>query len=95
MKIAGKMATNESNAENQKMKTKLKILKVRNSSFQGREGDTVDYFWVKAERFSDGVTLEFGTKNPDHEAGEEKEIDLEKNEDGKGGYRYKERAEEA
>jgi hypothetical protein len=72
------------------MKTKIKILKVRDGSFQGREGDTIEYSWVKAERLSDNVTFEFGTKKMTYEAGEEAEPEFEKTEDGKGGFRYKE-----
>ena len=72
------------------MKTKIKILKVRDGSFDGRDGELVEYYWVKAERLSDGVTFEFGSKNSRYKIGDEPEPDLEKSEDGKGGYRYKE-----
>jgi len=74
------------------MKTKIKILKVRDGSFQGREGDSIEYYWVKAIRLADDVTFEFGSKKggDEYEPGKEYEPNLEKTEDGKGGYRYKE-----
>lgn len=73
------------------MKLKYKILKVRDGSFQGRDGDSISYFWVKAIRLADGVTLEFGSKRGDEfEVDDEPELELQKSEDGRGGYRYKE-----
>jgi len=67
---------------------KLKILKdSRDGSFQGRDGESVEYFWTKARRVSDEVTLEFGGKQR-YKAGEEVDLELEKQEIP-GGYRYK------
>jgi hypothetical protein len=62
----------------------------KDGSFQGEEGEKVPYFWTKAKRLSNGVSLEFGGKIS-HKKNEELELDLEKTEraDGKG-FRYKE-----
>jgi len=52
-------------------------------------GETVPYFWYKAVRQIDGVTIEFGSKKDDLEVGEEYDLDIEKTErpNGKFGYR--------
>jgi len=61
------------------MKIKLIVKKdSRLSTFKGRDGDPVDYFWTKGER-TDGVNIEFGGKFP-YKLGEEIEPELEKNE---------------
>lgn len=73
------------------MKTKIKVVKVRDGSFDGRDGERVDYYWVKAVRISDSVTFEFGSKGGgDYAEGQEYEVNLEKSESPKGGFRYKE-----
>lgn len=65
----------------------------KDGSFQGEEGEKVIYFWTKARRISDAVTIEFGGKLP-HKKGEELELDLEKTERENGkGFRYKEISE--
>jgi len=70
------------------MPTKLKVQKVRDGSFQGRDGEEVEYYWTKGLRVADGVTIEFGGKVKFIE-GEEIEITLEKTEQAGGTYRYK------
>lgn len=75
------------------MKEKLKIVKVRDGSFDGEDG-RIEYWWIKALRLSDGITLEFGSKTGGFEVGEEVEVLLEKTEflkkNGQTGFRYKE-----
>jgi len=70
------------------MPTKLKIQRVRDGSFQGRDGEPVEYYWTKGIRLADGVTIEFGGKEKFVE-GQEVEITLEKTEVAGGSYRYK------
>lgn len=71
------------------MKIKLTVKKdSRLSSFQGRDGETVDYYWTKGER-QDGVMIEFGGKLP-YKAGKEIEPELEKTERTDGTFSYKE-----
>lgn len=52
--------------------------------FKGDEGEMIPYCWYKAERITDGVTLQFGSKHTAYEIGDEIETALEKRE-GKGG----------
>jgi len=61
------------------MTEKFLIKKVRDGAFQSN-GETVEYYWVKAERISDGVTLEFGSKKGDFEVDQEVDLELEKTE---------------
>jgi hypothetical protein len=81
--------------ESRKLKTKpmranLKILKRKDGSFQGDSGEPVSYFWYKAERLSDGMTIEFGSREGGHEEGTEIETELEKFERPGGRIGYKE-----
>lgn len=69
------------------MPTKLKITKVRDGSFQGRDGTPVEYYWTKGITNS-GITIEFGGKEK-HTEGQEIEINLEKTEGPGGTFRYK------
>lgn len=73
---------------------KLKILSVKNKPFTTDDGDTRDYFWYRAERVEDGVTLQFGSKDGEHEIGKVFDLAMDKSEgkDQKGRlvYRYKE-----
>lgn len=69
--------------------TKLKIKKVKPSPFTGSEGDQIEYFWYKALRLSDGITLDFGSAK-EYEVDQEVELDLEKTELSGGKFRYKE-----
>lgn len=70
---------------------KLKIVKVKNGDFEGDGGELIEYRWVKAERLSDGVTIEFGTRRTDHVEGTEVDLDIEKTEKPNGkGFKYKE-----
>lgn len=72
------------------MKANLKITRVKDGSFTGDDGDRITYFWVKGEDTETGLTIEFGTKRPDYEVGDEVEVELEKTEKVGGGFRYKE-----
>ena len=76
---------------------KLKITGKTEKPFKGDEGDLIPYFWYKAVREEDGVTLQFGSKKGEHLVGDTLELELEKTEalDSKTGqlsYRYKETA---
>ncbi|SRR6266481_1293478 len=74
-----------------KIMEKYQILKIRDGKFQGDGGESIAYFWVKAKRISDGVTIEFGTREGRHRASEEiVELDIEKYEATGGRFRYKE-----
>lgn len=67
----------------------LKITKVTNKPFTGSDGEEINYYWYKAVRRGDGVTIEFGSKN-EYEEGEQVELLLEKIET-KRGYKYLDR----
>lgn len=69
--------------------TKIIIKKVRDGSFTSGNGEEINYFWYKALRRSDDVTLEFGSSN-EYKINDEIEIELEKIEISGGKYRYKE-----
>lgn len=69
--------------------TELVIKKATKKPFESSEGETINYFWYKAFRPSDGVTLEFGSTE-EHKLNAEIEIELEKIELTNGKYRYKE-----
>lgn len=72
------------------MTQEYEILKdSKDGSFQGDEGEKINYYYTKAMRVSDGVTLEFGGKLQ-FKKGEKKNLEIEKSEraDGKG-FRYK------
>jgi len=68
---------------------KLKIKKVRDGKFKSSEGEMISYFWYKALRGEDGVTIEFGSKN-EYEVDDEIDIELEKSERAGGRFGYKE-----
>lgn len=57
---------------------KYRILRKKDGSFEGDTGETVAYFWYKALRLSDGMTIEFGSREGGHEPLEEMELNLEK-----------------
>lgn len=69
---------------------KYEIKKVRDGSFKNDEGELIPYFWIKALRLEDNVSLEFGSKSGDFEIGDEVELELEKTEraGGKVGYKH-------
>lgn len=68
---------------------KLKIEKINEKSFTGGvDGQNVPYFWVRAVRLSDGVTITFGTPHAAFAEGEEAEVALEKREGRDGRVRY-------
>lgn len=76
------------------MKTRLIITKVKAAPFKSGD-ETIDYFWYKAERKSDGVSFEFGSTKGNLPIGNELELDLEKTEGAKPGtFRYKYRPDE-
>lgn len=67
------------------------IKKVNKRPFQSSEegGGMIDYFWYKATRLSDGVTIEFGSRN-EYKVDQTVDLELEKKETAKGGIRYTE-----
>lgn len=67
---------------------KLKIERVKPAPFRGSDGTDVDYYWYKATRESDGVTIEFGSWKK-YDVGSVVEVLIEKYErrDGKVGYK--------
>lgn len=66
-----------------------KIISVKDGTFTGSDGSDVTYFWVKAERLSDGVKLEFGTKTDYRgEIGNTLALELEKRERSNGRIGY-------
>jgi len=73
---------------------KVKIVSVKKRPFTTDDGDLLDYYWYRAERLSDGVSFQFGSMDPDHEPGEELDLEIEKteatNKKGQLVYRYKE-----
>jgi len=71
------------------MKLTLTILDKKLKPFKTEEGEMRDYYWYKGERKDNEVSIRFGSTNPDHEIGDEIEIDIEKFErkDGKFGYK--------
>ena len=74
----------------------IKILSVKAKPFQTDDGQR-DYFWYRGERIEDGVTLQFGSKEGEHELGKVLDLNLEKTEGvdqrGKRVFRYKEISE--
>lgn len=74
------------------MEKYLIIRDSKDGSFQGDDGEKVTYFWTKAKRVLDGVTVEFGGK-VSHRKGEELDLDLEKTERAGGKFGYKEISE--
>jgi len=67
---------------------KYKIKDVKEKPFTGENGEKIPYFWYKAERISDGVTLTFGSKNGNLDIGSETDLDIEKREKTGGGFTY-------
>lgn len=65
--------------------TKVKISEKKVKPFIGDDGEQRPYAWYKAIRIDDGVTFQFGSKNLEHEVGDEVEINLEKSEALRGG----------
>lgn len=69
---------------------KYKILTRKNGSFQGSSGEQVEYWWYKAVRLADDMTVEFGSRDGGHEEGQEVTLTLEKFERPGGRIGYKE-----
>jgi len=67
---------------------KLIIKKVNTKPFEGKDGVMIPYHWYKAFRPKDGVTIEFGGTQK-FDIDQEVNIDLEKIETVRGGFRYK------
>lgn len=65
------------------------IIRKKASPFQGDGGETIDYFWYKAKRLSDGVTIEIGSRNASYEEGQTYELRVEKTERPGGRFGYK------
>lgn len=71
------------------------ILKSRKASpFTNDDGEEMQYFWYKAERLSDNVTIRFGSQEGGHVLDEELDLDIEKYERDNGKIGYKETKEE-
>lgn len=68
---------------------KLIIKKVTPRPFEGSSGEQIKYYWYKALRGHDAVTIEFGSRN-EYEVDDELDLDLEKTEISGGRFRYKE-----
>jgi len=65
---------------------KILIKKRKVNAFKSEEGDMIEYFWYTAERKDqngDPVRFQFGSKRGNLEEGEEYDLDLYKNENGK------------
>lgn len=71
---------------------KLTIKNIKDGSFTGNEGNTVNYYWYKATK-EDGFVVRFGSKN-EYEKDESINIDLEEYTDSKGRKGYKESYED-
>lgn len=69
----------------------FKVIRVKDGSFDGSDGERVPYFWIKGETDA-GLTIEFGTKDGERSAGDTlTDLQLEKSEGSKpGSFRYKE-----
>lgn len=65
------------------------ITKKTAKPFVGTDGDEVMYFWYRAERQSDQVSIDFGSMN-EYEEGEKVEVNLLKVERRNGKIGYKE-----
>jgi len=68
---------------------KIKILKRKDGSFQGSDGEHVNYFWYDAVRVEDQTLIQFGSREGGHEAGETKDLEVVRYEraDGRTGYK--------
>lgn len=72
----------------------LKILKRKDGSFQGNDGEHVAYYWYKAVRTSDETLIEFGSREGEHEEGTTKDLNVVRYERGDGKMAWKELAED-
>lgn len=70
---------------------KFKVVKTKASPFVGSSGEEVLYYWVTADRSSDGTRIQFGTKfDYSDDEGKIIEVSLIKSEGKDGVARYKE-----
>lgn len=71
----------------------LKLVEVKDRSFTGDDGRDIDYYFYKAVRESDGVTIQVGCKEGDLPLNKVADYEVEKTEgvdkNGKIVYRYK------
>jgi len=58
----------------------LKIIEKKEKPFTGDSGEEISYFWYKAVREGDGITIKFGSMRDDHVLGDIEEVELEKSE---------------
>jgi len=72
------------------IKMKLKIKDIKPKPFTSDDGETINYYWYKAERLSDNVTFQFGSLNGEHAIGENLDLEIEKTEKADGKFGYKE-----
>jgi len=69
---------------------KLKIISMKAKPFKGTDGEQVEYYWYKALRSEDDVTIEFGTTRGEHEIGADVELNIERMERAGGKFGYRE-----
>ena len=69
---------------------KITILKRTEKSFEGNNGEDVQYAWYKARRHSDQVNFQFGSVDTSHEEGEDYDLNIEKREGQTGKISYHE-----
>jgi len=60
---------------------KVKILKAKEKSFAGDEGEEIKYFWYDAVRLNDQTKFQFGSRKGGHEIGKEYELEIYKSEE--------------
>lgn len=65
----------------------LKSLKAK--PFTNDDGDQIPYFWYKALRSTDDVTITFGSKRGDLPLNQELSLNIEKYEGEGGKFRYR------
>jgi len=69
---------------------KAVITKVNPKPFNSSEGGMINWFWYRAERIGDQVTIDVGSRR-EYKVGQEVTLDVEKNELANNKFRYKER----
>jgi len=72
---------------------KLKIIKRKDGSFQGSDGEQVNYFWYDGIRLSDDTLIQFGSREGGHAEGETMDLEVVRYEKKDGSIGYKEVAE--
>jgi len=73
---------------------KVRIIKRKDGSFQGSDGENVGYYWYDAVRLEDNMLIQFGSREGGHEEKTEKDLNVVKYERADGKTGYKELSEE-